>query len=233
MKSLIRIDFYGNITGLTGKCETFPVEPVFDTEDKAQRTLYDNAFRYLNPKYREQEVNFTEAAELITEGLNQARALMDFRMVYEVLPLIKDDEGYRISANEPYIKSQSLTNLFNRNHSNQVLITAATLGSQVDERIRLYKVNNPSQMVLLNACSSAYIEYLVDCTERIIAEKSGLKNLSFRFAPGYGDVPLEWQRWIFKLFEKEEKELGITLNENCFMSPIKSMTGITGCIKEN
>ena len=54
-----------------------------------------------------------------------------------------------------------------------------------------------------------------------------LGDETFRFAPGYGDVPLELQREIFD-FLPEIAKIGIELDECNLMHPFKSMTGFIG-----
>ena len=53
------------------------------------------------------------------------------------------------------------------------------------------------------------------------------KFLKPRFSPGYGDLPLEMQRDIFRVLDCSRK-IGLTLNESLLMSPSKSVTAIVG-----
>ena len=56
-----------------------------------------------------------------------------------------------------------------------------------------------------------------------------LKSQTFRFAPGYGDVPLSLQKQIFDNIP-ETSRMGLTLDGGCLMHPFKSMTGIIGFV---
>ena len=78
-------------------------------------------------------------------------------------------------------------------------------------------------MVLLDACASSYVEEITDTYQA----KLNLKDETFRYAPGYGDVPLTMQREIFDLMPEISK-IGIELDETNFMHPFKSMTGLIG-----
>ena len=53
-----------------------------------------------------------------------------------------------------------------------------------------------------------------------------------RFSPGYGDLPLETQRDVFRLLDCERK-IGVWLNESLLMTPSKSVTAIFGLLGEN
>lgn len=47
-----------------------------------------------------------------------------------------------------------------------------------------------------------------------------------RYSPGYGDMPLEVQKFFFARLKLEE--LGMKLDEHCFMLPEKSVTAFAG-----
>ena len=47
---------------------------------------------------------------------------------------------------------------------------------------------------------------------------------SRRYSPGYGDMPLEEQKVFYRILEMQD--MGITLTENCFMIPEKSVTAV-------
>ena len=48
-----------------------------------------------------------------------------------------------------------------------------------------------------------------------------------RFSPGYGDLPLELQKDVFRVLDCPRK-IGLSLNESLLMSPSKSVTAIIG-----
>ena len=53
------------------------------------------------------------------------------------------------------------------------------------------------------------------------------KILRPRFSPGYGDLPLDFQKEFLKITDASRK-LGISLNDSLLMSPSKSVTAIIG-----
>lgn len=232
MKGIIKVDSNGRITGSIKRDLPLLVEPDFSIPEC--KNLYKNICKYMSSKPFNNVTNLEdiepERISLIDEGLSEVRALTSFRIAFCDIDLINDD-GYKLKNGEVNLESKSLKNLFDKNKSNTVLVTAGTIGNAVDKRMEIYKKTNVSKMILLNSCSSAYVEYLYDMAEKIILEELGLSNPSFRFAPGYGDVPLDRQSEIFKLFEEYKPELKIELNEKNFMYPVKSMTGLTGCIR--
>ena len=115
----------------------------------------------------------------------------------------------------------------------EVIVFAATVGAQIDRFIEKYSIASPSRAVMLQALGSERVEALCDafCEEMAEFEDQRGNVLRPRFSPGYGDLPLELQRDIFAFLTPTSK-IGITLNENCFMLPEKSVTAIIGVKKK-
>lgn len=118
----------------------------------------------------------------------------------------------------------SLEKIFSLGESDCVCIIISTIGPAIDARIDvLNKRGECSKAVLIDAAASAYVEQITDEYQASL----NLKNPTFRFAPGYGDVPLDLQREIFDNVPGSGKT-GIKLDDNYLMHPWKSMTGIIG-----
>jgi hypothetical protein len=84
---------------------------------------------------------------------------------------------------------------------------------------------------MLQALGSERVEALCDEFCRLMAIESK-RELRPRFSPGYGDLPLELQRDIFRLLEPSRR-IGVVLNDSLLMSPSKSVTAIIGIEKDN
>lgn len=77
----------------------------------------------------------------------------------------------------------------------------------------------------MQALGAALVEGWCDkIQEMCVREYGANKN---RFSCGYGDLPLTLQRDIFAALSVT-KHIGITLSDNCFMTPTKSVTAIIG-----
>ena len=108
------------------------------------------------------------------------------------------------------------------------VLFAATLGIEIDRLISKYSRLSPAKAHMLQAIGAERIEALCDmfCSD-IKAEYMQTKP---RISPGYGDLPLEMQREVFKLLDCPRK-IGLSLNGSLLMSPSKSVTAIIGVIK--
>jgi hypothetical protein len=106
---------------------------------------------------------------------------------------------------------------------------AATLGHGVDRELRRLSVEDPLGQVVFDAAATEAIERLANKTEaqvRFAAAERGL-YCSWRFSPGYGDLPLEVQPSLLTVLNATRR-LGITLTPSNLMVPTKSVTAIVG-----
>lgn len=109
------------------------------------------------------------------------------------------------------------------------MLLAVTLGFAVDRHISAAGQSNPYQALLLDACATTAIEDLADhATERgrelLLSEPH---HVTFRFSPGYGDLPLSLQPKLLELLDAR-RLLGLTVGSSLLLSPIKSVTAIIG-----
>lgn len=105
-----------------------------------------------------------------------------------------------------------------------VMISAMTLGIEVDKKINRLFHTDVSRGAAMDASASAYLEYLSDKKERELGAGGP------RFCPGYGGSSVSDLKFIFEILHPEK--IGITLNESDFMLPSKSMAGIIALGKE-
>ena len=107
----------------------------------------------------------------------------------------------------------------------EIVLFAATVGIETDRLISRYSSVSPARAHMIQSIGAERIEALCDTFENIL--KADGIDLCPRFSAGYGDLPLELQRDIFKALDCP-KNIGLTLNESLLMSPTKSVTAIIG-----
>ena len=108
----------------------------------------------------------------------------------------------------------------------KVIVMGATVGITLERLIAKYSRVSPVKALLLQALGAERIETLCDafCEDMQKTLKIALKP---RFSAGYGDLPLDTQKQIFKLLNLP-KNIGLTLNDSMLMSPSKSVTAFIG-----
>lgn len=111
----------------------------------------------------------------------------------------------------------------------QVILFAATLGTEADSLIRRYSIADIGKAAVMQAVCTAMIERYCDDLERqITAEvaRAGLYTRS-RFSPGYGDFSITHQKDIINLLDCG-RWIGLTLADSFMMIPTKSVTALIG-----
>ena len=128
-------------------------------------------------------------------------------------------------------ESKSLSKLLR--DCNRAVLFAATVGLEIDRLIAKYNRISPSGAVCLQALGSERVEALCDlfCEEMQERMKKNGEFVTRRFSPGYGDLPLEMQKDVFRTLDCSRR-VGITLNDSLLMSPSKSVTAIFGIGKD-
>lgn len=107
----------------------------------------------------------------------------------------------------------------------RIILFAATAGVEFDRLVMRYERVSPVKALWYQSIGAAYVESVCDTFNEEIRVLYG--SVRPRFSPGYGDLPLEMQKDIFAALQCE-KHIGVTLNNNLFMTPSKSVTAIIG-----
>ena len=108
-----------------------------------------------------------------------------------------------------------------------VILFCATLSQKTDACIRFAQVVDVLAGMMTDAMASALTEQLCDEAEKEILNNFPDMFSTWRFSPGYGDMPLSVQQDFLNLINAE-KQLGICVSEGGLLIPTKSVTAIIG-----
>lgn len=166
-----------------------------------------------------------DLSALLDEALAEALPVLSGKVCWKKFPVFRNGELLDLGF------AETTSNALKRNlrSCEQAVVFAATIGLGLDRLIARYTHLSPAKALLFQAIGAERIEALCDtfCEQlRQDATKNGLFPAP-RFSPGYGDLPLEIQKDIFRVLDCSRK-IGLTLNESLLMSPSKSVTAITG-----
>ncbi len=109
----------------------------------------------------------------------------------------------------------------------KVVLLAATLGIEADKIIKRFQVSDLTSALAADSLASAAIEQVCNAAEEEIREKVSPLNMTWRFSPGYGDLPLELQK-VFLTVLNTQKRIGLTITDSLIMLPSKSVTALIG-----
>ena len=108
-----------------------------------------------------------------------------------------------------------------------VILTAATLGQEVDRLIRRTEVTDMARAFVLDGLASAASEQVCRTADLALHERTPGLYMTWRFSPGYGDFPLSVQRMLLSLLDAERR-IGLCVSDSGILTPRKSITGVIG-----
>lgn len=186
------------------------------------------ALRYMG--YKNSEID-EETNKLLNESIKELVEISDLKYVYRILNIKKENKNINFE-DLINIKSNDLQNLFKNCDKSAVM--AATLGFEVEKSIKYYSMTNLSKALVFDACAAACIESLCDVAQAEIKEIAAKENCSitFRYSPGYGDVPISHQGEILSALDAQ-KLIGLSALESSILVPRKSVTAFIGFDKSN
>lgn len=125
-----------------------------------------------------------------------------------------------------FAKTQSRDLAKNLCGCEKIIVFCATAGHGIDRLISRNSRLAPSVALCLQSIGAEAIEAVCGEFCAFVENEYGY-SLRPRFSAGYGDLPLELQRDIFRALGCE-KRIGVTLNESLLMSPTKSVSAVIG-----
>ena len=177
-----------------------------------------------NPNDTEEE---TVLEALLEEVILEAGPILEAKVCYRILPLVPQIEEEIL----PFIRqSENLTRLLEG--CRETVLFAATIGMKFDLLLRKTQRISPAKGLLLQAFGTERVEALCDAFCKEIREKAKMdgNEITTRYSPGYGDLPLEVQSDFFRLLDCS-RQIGVSVTRQYLMTPEKSVTAIFGIRK--
>ncbi len=109
-----------------------------------------------------------------------------------------------------------------------------TIGAAMDKLIRTKMLIASEEGLILDSCATAAVEAAADMAEAMIREECAERGeaITWRFSPGYGDLPIETQADFLTLLDTSRK-IGLMVSGDMILTPFKSVTAITGVTRTN
>lgn len=172
-------------------------------EEKSLRT----AARYLGAKHGMDG----DLRDLLTRAWADMLRAAQPRHIVKRAPVSAQNGLFTLDALAP-LQTRDLCKFFEG--ASRATCVVATLGAPLDGCIRRLMLTDPAMGAAVGACASAYID---DYLDEIVGNGP-------RFSPGYGDVPLAFQRPFLNWLESGR--IGVNLTDGCFMLPEKSVSAL-------
>jgi hypothetical protein len=165
---------------------------------------------------------------LIEECIRQGSFLCKPEGVYLTVPVSSRSDSGIILDNGMSFGSLGLLKLLK--DSSSVVLMAATVGREITERVsnEVEKGNAAAGLILDSVASQtadAALDWIVQMLNKILA-REGKKLTKHRYSPGFGDLPLSYQKEIFEALKLYKLNMSIT--EKFMLVPEKSVIAIAG-----
>ena len=159
----------------------------------------------------------------LKECLEAARGAAKCRAVWRRYPLRRNGEELDLG----FARTDTRDLRQHLEGCSEILLFACTAGAEMDRRIARAKLLSPARGLLMHAIGAQQVEGGCDRLCQRLAELFPDRQLTDRFSPGYGDLPLAMQRDVMEALDCG-RTVGITLTDSLLMTPGKSVTAIIG-----
>lgn len=165
--------------------------------------------------------------KLLKRCMEETLSIVSPKYIYKEFPVTHREDGVAVGETGLILFGEDIkAHLIN---CESVYLLGVTAGIALDRSIRRYMVTEPDVGLVMDSCGITAVEQIADLAEKEIEEKvhaSGME-LTWRFSPGYGDLPIECQKKLVQVLDLPRK-IGVSLNDSCLMMPSKSVTAIIG-----
>jgi hypothetical protein len=165
---------------------------------------------------------------LVEEAIQLGGSLCKSAVAYLFVPIASLSDCEIVLDNGICFQSQSLSKLLK--DSSSVVLMASTVGKEVTQRI-FHEVKNgdASKGLIIDSVASqtadAALDWMVEFLDKILA-REGKRLTKHRYSPGFGDLPLLFQKDIFNALQLERLDMALT--EKHMLVPEKSVLAIAG-----
>lgn len=151
--------------------------------------------------------------------------------IYHRFSILRTEAGIAVNGTNLILKGQSIQN--HLRDSAEIFLIAVTIGAAMDKLIRIKMLTASEEGVILDSCATTAVETAADLTETIIRDECNKRgeSITWRFSPGYGDLPIETQRDFLPVLDTPRK-IGLMVSSNLILTPLKSVTAVIGVTGE-
>lgn len=167
--------------------------------------------------------------ELIDRCMKQTVEIAAPQYIYRRFAVSKNDKGIVLGDDELLLAGDDIA--AHLKGCEYAYILCVTVGIGIDKELRSKMVNSPDIAVIMDACATTAVEQVADMAEQIIRDECAKENndVTWRFSPGYGDLPLETQKDLLKIMDTSRK-IGLTVTDSFLMVPTKSVSAVLGVL---
>lgn len=162
---------------------------------------------------------------LMEECIAEIEPQLSYRVCWARFPFRA--EGEELDLGFARVQSRALAK--NLASCEEIVLFAATVGLAPDRLTARYAAVSPAKALFFDAIGAERVEALCDAFCADIKAEAAARGGSLRprFSAGYGDLPLDLQRDIFRALAPE-RHIGASLRESLIATPAKTVTAVVG-----
>jgi len=183
---------------------------------------YDEALRYMGIK---RGMADSHTLAMLPECENQVIAASVPRYRYGVFNIEHCSNGIQVLNTNLILTGEDI-----KRHLHNcwgIVLMCATLSGNIDHLIRTTQLKDMAKAIVINSLSSVAIEQVCNKAEEEIYQSLGSYYKTWRYSPGYGDLPIDLQKEILAILDAPRK-IGLCTADSMTLTPIKSVTAIIG-----
>ena len=181
--------------------------------------------RYMAVKGEPDEI----VRSLIEKADSAVRKSIAPKYVYRVSGVEVLSEGIRLSDCGIFLPGDDIKK--HLEGCGKAVVFAATLSAEADKLIRRAEVTDMAEALAMDCVCSSLIEQFCDKAEEEIFREVNAAYRTWRFSPGYGDLPISVQEELVRVLNAQRR-IGLTVTPENIMIPSKSVTAVIGISEE-
>ncbi|MBM3998653.1 MAG: hypothetical protein FJ297_03750 [Planctomycetes bacterium] len=197
------------------------VESIRETVDRS------DVLRYLG--YPRGAVPHRRIDAIIDLWIDASEGLADPRAVYRVMPILSIDRAsLRVGSDGDDVTFRGSIGEY-LGLSRRIAVFVATAGPELERKAtERLEANDDCGAMVLSAIGAERAEAAVEAVQDALRDSAIADRLAPMppYSPGYCGMKLTEQRKLFGLVDATA--IGVTLNGDCQMHPIKSLSGLIG-----
>jgi hypothetical protein len=162
---------------------------------------------------------------LFDDALALGRMLMRPRAVLRTVPVVRD--GDQLTADGVALTIPRIAERWDA--VDEITAGVCTIGDALERRVsELWDARELPLAMMLDSVGSGAVESLAEYVNDLLCQEGLMRGVKVtnRVSPGYGGWDVAEQRLLWRLCPGGD--VGVTLNDACFMSPTKTITILVG-----
>lgn len=193
-----------------------------DNMIKIDKINTEEALRYMG--YNE-NIDIENIKPILRTCEDELLNAANIRYCYKLFDIEHHTDSIIVTGTNLNLTGKSITN--HLDGCNKAVLMACTLSDKVDKLISRYNITDMTSALITDSMASAMIEQVCNEVEIIIKNQLKIENMTWRFSPGYGDLPIDIQKNFIQVINAN-KQIGLTVTENNILIPRKSVTAVIG-----